>query len=52
LRDTLLACQADEIQHREVAAALRVSRRHAILQIWCAIVGWGSAAAVIAAKRI
>ena len=52
LRDTLLACQADEIQHRDEAAALRVSRRHAILRIWCAIVGWGSAAAVIAAKRI
>ena len=52
LRDTLLACQADEIQHREEAAALRVSRRDAILQIWCAIVCSGSAAAVIAAKRI
>ena len=52
LRDTLLACQADEIQHRDEAAALRASRRHAILRIWCAIVGWGSAAAVSAAKRI
>ena len=52
LRDTLLACQADEIFHRDEAAALRVSRRHAILRIWCAIVGWGSAVAVIAAKRI
>lgn len=52
LRDTLLACQADEILHRDEAAALRASHRHAILRIWCAIVGWGSAAAVIAAKRI
>jgi ubiquinone biosynthesis monooxygenase Coq7 len=52
LRDTLLACQADEIQHRDEAAALRAFRRHVILRIWCAVVGWGSAAAVIAAKRI
>jgi len=52
LREMLLKCQADEVSHRDEAASLALPRRGILLRAWCAIVGTGSALAVIAAKRI
>ena len=52
LREMLLKCQADEVSHREEAARLALPRRGMLLRAWCAVVGTGSALAVIAAKRI
>jgi ubiquinone biosynthesis monooxygenase Coq7 len=47
LRQTLLDCQADEVAHRDEAAASRGSDRSSVLlQAWCAMVGAGSKAAV------
>ena len=47
LRHTLLACQADEVAHRdEAAAALGSTRPNLVLRVWCAMVGTGSKAAV------
>ena len=52
LRQTLVYCQADEISHRDEAARLALPKRGAFMRLWCAIVGYGSAAAVVAAKRV
>ena len=52
LRQVLVDCQADEVSHRDEAASLAVPKRGVILRLWCAVVGSGSAAAVVAAKRI
>ena len=52
LRQILVDCQADEVSHRDEAAHLVASARGPLLRLWCAIVGAGSAAAVVAAKRI
>ena len=52
LRQHLLQCQADEVSHRDEAADLAGPSRRVLLRWWCAIVGAGSAAAVIAARRI
>jgi ubiquinone biosynthesis monooxygenase Coq7 len=47
LRRTLLDCQADEVAHREEAAAARGSVQSGwLLRAWCAMVGAGSKAAV------
>ena len=47
LRQTLLDCQADEVAHRDEAAASRGPDRSSVpLQAWCAMVGAGSKAAV------
>jgi ubiquinone biosynthesis monooxygenase Coq7 len=48
LRQTLLDCQADEVAHRdEAAAASRAfSQSGWVLRAWCAMVGAGSKAAV------
>jgi ubiquinone biosynthesis monooxygenase Coq7 len=47
LRQTLLDCQADEVAHRDEAAACRgPDRSSLLLQAWCAMVGAGSKAAV------
>ena len=47
LRQTLLDCQADEVAHRnEAAAALGSTRPNLVLRAWCAMVGTGSKAAV------
>ncbi len=51
LRDALLACQADERDHRDEAAALRGMPPGPWLRGWCALVGAGSAAAVAIARR-
>ena len=52
LRQTLVDCQADEVSHRDEAARLALRKRGAFMRLWCAIVGYGSAAAVVAAKRV
>ena len=52
LRQVLVDCQADEVSHRDEAASLALPKRNVILRLWCAVVGSGSAAAVVAAKRI
>ncbi len=47
LRQTLLDCQADEVAHRDEAAAARgLSHTGWGLRIWCAMVGAGPKAAV------
>lgn len=48
----LLRCQADERHHRDEAAALSAPPHARVLQAWCAVVGAGSAAAVVVARRI
>ena len=52
LRQVLVDCQADEVSHRDEAAQLATVTRGPFLRLWCAIVSAGSAAAVLAAKRI
>ena len=52
LRQVLVDCQADEVGHRDEAARLATLTRGPLLRLWCAIVGAGSAAAVVAAKRV
>jgi 3-demethoxyubiquinol 3-hydroxylase len=53
--DELLAllqrCQADELHHRDEAAALAGPRLPWPLRVWCALVGAGSAGAVVVARR-
>lgn len=48
----LLQCQSDERHHREEAAALAGQATPWILRAWCAVVGTGSAAAVVLARRL
>jgi len=52
LRQVLVDCQADEVSHRDEAASLALHKRTVLLRLWCAVVGSGSAAAVVAAKRV
>ncbi len=53
LRQTLLDCQADEVAHRDEAAAARgPSRPGVVLRAWCAMVGAGSSAAVALIRHI
>jgi len=48
----LLQCQADECHHRDEARALVGPGLPWLLRAWCALVGWGSAAAVVLARRV
>jgi ubiquinone biosynthesis monooxygenase Coq7 len=48
----LLHCQADEQHHRDEAASLAGAHTPWLLRLWCAVVGSGSAAAVVLARRI
>jgi ubiquinone biosynthesis monooxygenase Coq7 len=53
LRQTLLDCQADEVAHRDEAAAARgLSQSGWVLRVWCAMVGAGSKAAVSLIRHI
>lgn len=45
-------CQADECHHRDEAAALAGESRPWLLRLWCAVVGTGSSAAVVIARRL
>ena len=48
----LLRCQADEQHHRDEAADLAGPHTPWLLRLWCVVVGSGSAAAVVLARRI
>lgn len=48
----LVRCQSDERHHRDEAAALVGERTSWLLRGWCALVGMGSAAAVVLARRV
>ena len=53
LRQILLDCQADEVAHRDEAAAARgISQPGWLLRAWCAMVGAGSKAAVSLIRHI
>lgn len=52
LRQTLLDCQADEVAHRDEAAARGLRQPGWVLQAWCAMVGVGSKAAVSLIRHI
>jgi demethoxyubiquinone hydroxylase (CLK1/Coq7/Cat5 family) len=52
LLDLLLKCQSDEQHHRDEAAALAGKPIPWILRGWCALVGAGSAGAVVVARRL
>ncbi|TPG60656.1 demethoxyubiquinone hydroxylase family protein [Roseomonas nepalensis] len=52
LRETLLACQADEVHHRDEARAFQQAPARPLLRGWAFLVGAGSKAAVAAARRI
>jgi ubiquinone biosynthesis monooxygenase Coq7 len=55
LRALLERCRLDECHHRDEAAAAEALRQRppgALLRAWCAVVGRGSAAAVVVARRI
>ena len=58
LRDLLLACQADECEHRDEALAQAQAQAQApsaprwLLPLWCKLVGSGSALAVRIARQL
>jgi 3-demethoxyubiquinol 3-hydroxylase len=52
LRRVLLACQEDEVHHRDEARALTHRPPGLVLRAWIRAVGTGSRAAVAAARRI
>lgn len=53
LRRTLIDCQADEVAHRDEAAAARGPGQSGwVLRFWCAMVGAGSKAAVALIRHI
>lgn len=52
LRALLISCQADEVHHRDEARALDETRHGVLLRAWSWAVGFGSASAVSAARRI
>lgn len=47
----LIRCQADEIEHKNEAKSKTLTSLPLILKIWCAMVGGGSEAAVVLARR-
>lgn len=53
LRQTLLDCQADEVAHRDEAAAAQGNTQSGwVLRSWCAMVGAGSKGAVALIRHI
>ena len=53
LREVLLDCQADEVAHRDEAAAARgTGQRGLILSAWCWLVNAGSRGAVAVCRRV
>ncbi|QWD22869.1 demethoxyubiquinone hydroxylase family protein [Polynucleobacter paneuropaeus] len=52
LLELLLRCQADEIAHKNEARLKASNSLPAILRLWCALVGGGSAGAVLLARQI
>jgi ubiquinone biosynthesis monooxygenase Coq7 len=52
LRALLIACQADEVEHRDEARAAGAAATGMLTQAWKSLVGTGSALAVMAARRV
>ncbi|HEV7265272.1 MAG TPA: demethoxyubiquinone hydroxylase family protein [Falsiroseomonas sp.] len=52
IRALLAVCQAEEVEHRDEARELSGGPPGSVLRLWGWIVGNGSAAAVVAAKRV
>ncbi len=52
LRTLLIACQADEVEHRDEARAAGTPTTGLLTQAWKWLVGTGSALAVMAARRV
>jgi len=53
LRQTLMECQADEVAHRDEAAAARgPGKSGRLLRAWCALVGAGSHVAVSVIRHV
>jgi ubiquinone biosynthesis monooxygenase Coq7 len=52
LRALLVACQADEVEHRDQARAAGAAATGRLMRAWQWLVGTGSALAVMAARRI
>ena len=52
LRATLIACQADEVAHRDDARERAARPPGPIARAWAAVVGAGSAGAVVLARRV
>jgi ubiquinone biosynthesis monooxygenase Coq7 len=48
----LIQCQADEQHHRDESAALSVNKLSLLMRAWCQLVGFGSVAAVVLARRV
>jgi len=48
----LVRCQSDEQAHRDEAAAMVGAKVPWLLRAWCWVVGTGSAAAVVLARRV
>ena len=51
LLQLLIRCQADEIEHKNEAKSKTLTPLPLILKIWCTMVGIGSEAAVVLARR-
>ena len=52
LLSLLMKCQADEQDHRKESLALAVEKSSFLIRAWCWLVSWGSAVAVMLARRI
>ncbi|MEO0411027.1 MAG: demethoxyubiquinone hydroxylase family protein [Pseudomonadota bacterium] len=52
IKAALVACQADEVAHRDEAAGLVDGPLNPLHKAWAFVVGFGSQAAVVVAKRI
>lgn len=52
LRAILCGCRQDELHHRDEARAAQSKPAGRVLALWAAMVGFGSRAAVVAARRI
>lgn len=52
LRDALMECQGDEVDHRDEAARARGPAPQGLLRAWCGLVGWGSRAAVGVCRHV
>ena len=52
LRAMLAQCQEEEVHHRDEARGLATAPPGIVLRLWAAMVGAGSKAAVMAAKRV
>jgi ubiquinone biosynthesis monooxygenase Coq7 len=52
LLSLLIKCQTDEQDHKNESLALAAQKSSVLIQAWCWLVGWGSAFAVVLARRI